>query len=90
MRIQHFEICILKLITILISQKLIKQLNLNFIISLLSWRTVDPGDPVVIIPATGSEVRGFKPCRGRWILSERKNAEYDFLRIGSEAVGSVS
>ena len=31
---------------------------------------VDPGGPVVIILATGSEVREFKPGRGRWIFSE--------------------
>ena len=45
---------------------------------------------VVIIFATGSEVRGFKPGRGGWISSERKNPEYDFLRKRSKAVGSVS
>ena len=28
--------------------------------------------------------------RGRWIFSERKNPEYDFLRKGSKAVGPVS
>ena len=50
---------------------------------------VDPGDPVVIILATGSEVRDFKPGRGRWIFSERKNPEYDFLRKGSKAMGPV-
>ena len=27
---------------------------------------------------------------GRWIFSERKNPEYDFLRKGSKAVGLVS
>ena len=37
--------------------------------------------------ATESEVRGFKPGRGQWIFSERKNPEYDFLRKGSKAVG---
>ena len=42
-------------------------------------RIVDTGGPVVIL-ATGSEVRGFKLGRGRWIFSERKNREYDFLR----------
>ena len=36
---------------------------------------VDPGGPVVIILASGSEVRGFDPGRGRWIFSERKNPE---------------
>ena len=51
---------------------------------------VDPGGPAVIILVTGSEVRGFKPGRGRWIFSERKNPEYDFLRNGSKAVGPVS
>ena len=30
--------------------------------------SVDPGGPVVIILATGSEVRGFKRGRGRWIF----------------------
>ena len=29
---------------------------------------VDPGGPVVIILASGSEVRGFDPGRGRWIF----------------------
>ena len=46
----------------------------------------DSGCPVV---ATGSEVRGFKPGRGRWIFPERKNPEYDFLRKGNKAVGPV-
>ena len=49
-----------------------------------------PGGPVVIILTTGSEVRGFDPGRGRWIFSERKNPEYDFLRKGSKSVGPVS
>ena len=53
-------------------------------------RCVDPDGPVVIILATGPEVRGFKPGRGRWIFSERKNPEYDFLRKGSKTVGPVS
>ena len=51
---------------------------------------VDPGSPVVIILASGSEVRGLEPGRGRWVFSEPKNPEYDFLRKGSKAVGSVS
>ena len=42
---------------------------------------------MVITLASGSEVRGFDPGRGRWIFSERKNPEYDFLRKGSKAVG---
>ena len=42
---------------------------------------------MVIILVAGSEVHGFKPSRGRWIFSERKNPEYDFLRKGSKAVG---
>ena len=45
---------------------------------------------MVIIHVTGSEVHGFKPNWGRWIFSERKNLEYDFLRKGIKAVGSVS
>ena len=40
---------------------------------------VDPGGPAVNILASGSEVRGFDPGRGRWIFSERKNSEYDFF-----------
>ena len=36
---------------------------------------VDFNGPVVIILATGSEIRGFKPFRGRCIFSERKNSE---------------
>ena len=51
---------------------------------------VNPGYPVVMILATGSEVRGFKPGRGRWIFSESKIPEYDFLRKGSKIVGPVS
>ena len=51
---------------------------------------VDLGGPMVIILASGSEVRGFDPGRGRWIFSERKNPEYDFLRKESKAVGPVS
>ena len=50
---------------------------------------VDPGGPGVIILAYGSEVRGFDPGRGRWIFSERKNPEFDFLRNRSKAVGPV-
>ena len=42
---------------------------------------------MVIILASGSEVRGFDPGWGRWIFSDRKNPEYDFLRKGSKAVG---
>ena len=50
---------------------------------------VDSGGPVVIILATGSEVRGFRPGRGRWIFfSERKHPEYDFLPKGKKAAGS--
>ena len=48
---------------------------------------VDPGGPVVIILTSGSDVRSFNPGRGRWIFSERKNPEYDFLRKGSKAMG---
>ena len=51
---------------------------------------IDPGGPVVIILASGSEARGFDPGRGRWIFPEHNNPEYDFLRKGSKAVGPVS
>ena len=51
---------------------------------------VDSGGPVVMTLATGSEVRGLKPGRGRWNFSDRKNPEYDFLRKGSKAAGPVS
>ena len=51
---------------------------------------VDPGGLGVIILASGSEIRWFDPGRGRWIFSELKNPEYDFLRKGSKAVGPVS
>ena len=33
---------------------------------------VDPGGPMVIILATGSEVRRFRPSRGRWIFQNLK------------------
>ena len=51
---------------------------------------VEPGTPVVIILATGSQVRGFKPGRGRLIFLECKNPEYDFLWKGRKTVGLVS
>ena len=57
---------------------------------MITSRQVDPGGPVVIILASGSEVRGFDLGRGRWIFSERKNPEYDFLRKVSKAVGHVA
>ena len=37
----------------------------------------------------GSEVRWFDSGRGRWIISDRKNPEYDFLRKGSKALSPV-
>ena len=39
---------------------------------LLANITKDPGGSVVIILATGSDVRGFKPGRGRWIFQSVK------------------
>ena len=54
-----------------------------------TFSKVDPGGPVVIIIASGSEVRGFDPGRGPWIFSDLKNLEFDFLRKGSKAVGPV-
>ena len=67
--------------------------HLNVIIILITvihLGRVDPGGLGVVILASGSEVRGFDPGRGRWIFSECKNPEYDFLRKGSNAVGPVS
>ena len=40
--------------------------------SVRSVTDIDPGGPVVIILATGSEVRGFKPGRGRRIFQSVK------------------
>ena len=51
---------------------------------------VDPAGPVDIILASGSEVLGFHPGRGRWIFLEHKSPEYNFLRKGSKVVGPVS
>ena len=34
----------------------------------------------------GTSRHWFKPGRGRWIFSERKNSKYDFLRKGNRAV----
>ena len=59
----------------------------QFIQTSIEDRQGDPGGPVVIILVTGSEVRRFKPSWGRWIFSEHKNPEYDFLRKESKAVG---
>ena len=56
----------------------------------MGTNAVVAGGSVVIIFATGSEVRGFKTGRGRWNFSERKNLEYDFLRKGSKAVDPMS
>ena len=55
-----------------------------------SFASPTPGSPEVTILASGSEVRGYDPGRGRWIFSERRNPEYDFLRKGSKAAGPVS
>ena len=45
---------------------------------------------MVIILASGSEVRGSIPAGVDGFFSESKNPEYDFLRKGSKAVGPVS
>ena len=45
----------------------------KYTVSIEPNRMVDSGGPVVIILATGSEVRETKPGWGRWIFSERKN-----------------
>ena len=52
--------------------------------------SVDPGGSMVIILATGSEVRGSNPAGVDGFFSERKNPESDFLRKGSKDVGPVS
>ena len=59
------------------------------VLKLCPFAWVDPGGPVVIILAPGSEVRRFKPGRGRWIFSERKNPVSDFLQKGSKVVGPM-
>ena len=59
------------------------------IFSCFSAAWVDPGGPMVVILATGSEVCRFTPGWGRWIFSERKNSEYDFLRKESKAMGPM-
>ena len=41
---------------------------------LKTFLLVDPDGPVVIIFAIGSEVRGFKPGRGRWIFQSGRKA----------------
>ena len=53
---------------------------------------VDPGGPVVIILATGFEVRASRVQTrpGSMDFSERKKREYDFLRKGTKAVDPVS
>ena len=61
----------------------------DHVLGLVCSIAVDPDGPMVILLATGSEVCGFKPGWGRWIFSERKNPEYDFLRKGSKAMGPV-
>ena len=67
-----------------------RELTLDHIHTFLTTQEVGPGGPVVIILATGSEVRGFKPGRDRGIFPERKTPEYDSLRKGSTAIGPVS
>ena len=64
-----------------------KKITVHHMACQITRLNFDPGGPVVIILATGSEVRGFKPGRGRWIFSERKNPEYDLLRKGIKAAG---
>ena len=49
-------------------QNHVPYLILQFNITYRTEWTVDPGGPVVIILASGSEVRRFDPGRGRWIL----------------------
>ena len=46
--------------------------TINSIARFLHTPLVDPGGPVVIILASGSEVRGFDPSRGLWIFQSVK------------------
>ena len=62
-------------------------LHASYITTVYHVHAVDPDGPVVIILASGSEVRRLDPGQVRWIFLERKNPEYDFLRKGSKAVG---
>ena len=65
--------------------------NNNNIILLLHFPLlVYPCGLGAIILASGSEVHGFDHGQGRWIFSDRKNPEYDFLRKGSKAMGPMS
>ena len=50
------------------------------------WRNVDPGCPVVNILATGSEIRGFKPGRDRWIFQSVKILSMTSFGSGSHVV----
>ena len=72
------------------SNEILKVLGLVVHVKKVMNSKVDSGGSVVIILASGSQVPGFDPGRGRWISSERKNAEYDFLRKGSKAMDPVS
>jgi hypothetical protein len=48
------------------------------------------GSIVVSVLAIGPKVRGFKPGRGRLLFKGDKNPWFDFLRMGSKAVGPMS
>ena len=41
-------------------------------VTLITFLAVDPGGPVIIILASGSEIRGFDLGRGRWIFQSIK------------------
>ena len=70
----------LTLLSFLLRHRVFIYVTWRAVHGILSTFMVDPDGPMVITLATGSEVRGFKAGRGRWIFSDRKNPENDFLR----------
>ena len=56
----------------------------------LGYHECDRSTPVVIILATGSEVRRFKLSRGQWIFSELKILSITSFGREIKAVGPVS
>jgi hypothetical protein len=56
----------------------------------LSFLEVVLGGLLVSVLTIGLEVRGIKPCRGRWIFKGDKNPQYTFHRRGTKAGGPMS
>ena len=57
--------------------------NSKYIYKRLLWSRVS-------VLAFGTQVRGFKTDRSRWIFQEGKNPQHAFLRTGSKAVCPMS